>query len=238
MRILWVNVGGLWPLNTGGRLRSFHIISELSRRHRVIVVTTCGGGEDPRELAKQLPWCEQVVARPYVAPKHGSARFGETLIRSWFSPLPVDLWKWRVPGLREVVSGLMFSGDVDLCVADFLRAMPNVPLGGPVPVVLFEHNVEYMIWKRLSKVERRLLRRMLLEAEWRKMRRYEMHACAQASLTIAVSEPDRELLARASGAAVCAIPTGVDTSYFTLDGRREEPFGLVFTGSMDWYPNE
>src|SRR5690606_32952276 len=29
LRILWVKVGGLWPANTGGRLRSYHIISEL-----------------------------------------------------------------------------------------------------------------------------------------------------------------------------------------------------------------
>ena len=35
MRILWVKMGGLWPANTGGRVRSLQIISELSRRHRV-----------------------------------------------------------------------------------------------------------------------------------------------------------------------------------------------------------
>src|SRR6266581_4303912 len=30
MRLLWVNVGGLWPLTTGGRHRSFNIIAELA----------------------------------------------------------------------------------------------------------------------------------------------------------------------------------------------------------------
>ncbi|MBI3621542.1 MAG: glycosyltransferase, partial [Nitrospirae bacterium] len=37
---------------------------------------------------------------------------------------------------------------------------------------------------------------------------------------------------------ICAIPTGVDTAYFTPNGSREAPGRLVFTGSMDWYPNE
>ena len=32
MRILWVKIGGLWPLNMGGRLRSFHAIAELAKR--------------------------------------------------------------------------------------------------------------------------------------------------------------------------------------------------------------
>jgi len=54
MRILWVKVGGLWPLNTGGRLRSFHILSELSRRHEITVLTTHGPQDDAEELARQL----------------------------------------------------------------------------------------------------------------------------------------------------------------------------------------
>jgi glycosyltransferase involved in cell wall biosynthesis len=128
---------------------------------------------------------------------------------------------------------------VDLCVADFLVAMPNLPARTPMPVVLFEHNVEYMIWKRLHEVEKRPWRRALLGLEWRKMRHYEAKACARAGLTVAVSEADRALLAtNAPGADIRAIGTGVDTTYFHLNGAVEAPASLVFTGSMDWYPNE
>ncbi len=52
MRILWVKVGGLWSLNTGGRLRSFHIISELSRRHRVTLLATHGPGDIQEGLVR------------------------------------------------------------------------------------------------------------------------------------------------------------------------------------------
>ena len=71
------------------------------------------------------------------------------------------------------------------------------------------------------------------------MRRYELQVCARVPLTIAVSEKERRLLAAgAPGACVRAIPTGVDITYFTPDATREVPGRLVFTGSMDWYPNE
>ena len=126
--ILWVKIGGLWPLHTGGRLRSFHIVSELSQRHRVTLLTTHGSGDDPRTLAEQLPQCERVVSFPHRSPKLGSARFTRALMRSWLSPLPVDLWKWRVPALRAEVDRLVGACAVDLCVADFLFAVPNVPL--------------------------------------------------------------------------------------------------------------
>lgn len=239
MRILWVKPGGLWPLNTGGRLRSFHTVSELSRRHRLVLLTTHGPEDDPHQLAAQLPHCERVASFPHRPPKQGSLRLAGTLVGSWFSQLPMDLWKWRVPALRAEATRLIDKGDVDVCVADFLVAVSNVPLGGPVPVVLFEHNVEHLLWKRVSQVERRRWRRRLLNIEWHKMRRFEAKACGRADLTVAVSQEDLTLLARhAPRAKVTAIPTGVDTAYFTPNGHQETPTGLIFTGSMDWYPNE
>jgi polysaccharide biosynthesis protein PslH len=239
MRILWVKMGGLWPLNMGGRLRSFHTISELSRRHRVTLLTTHGPGEDHEELTAHLPQCERVVSIPYAVPKVGSSRFATALLGSWLSQYPVDLWKWRVAVLRKEACRIIAAREVDLCVADFLFAIPNIPLYGPVPVILFAHNVEHLIWNRLCQVETRLWRRALLELEWRKLRRYEAQACNRARLTIAVSEVDRHLLAaNAPRSTVCTISTGVDTAYFMPDKSPELPATLVFTGSMDWYPNE
>ena len=55
MTLLWVKVGGLWPVNTGGRIRSFQILSELSRYHQVTLLTTHGPGDDPQGLAVALP---------------------------------------------------------------------------------------------------------------------------------------------------------------------------------------
>jgi glycosyltransferase involved in cell wall biosynthesis len=236
MRILWIKPGGLWPLTAGGRLRSFHIVRELSQRSPVTVLTTHAPGDDPGELAAQLPRCE-VRSFLHAPPKAGSAAFVPSLLRSWTSSLPVDLWRWRVPALRRAAGEAL--GAHDVCVADFLTAVPNVPLGGARPVVLFEHNVEHLIWRRLAAIETRPWRRALLEVEWRKMRRAEAAACARVSLTLAVSAEDRERLAEtAPGARVAAIPTGVDVEYFHPNGAGERPASLVFVGSMDWYPNE
>jgi len=218
MRILWVKMGGLWPSTTGGRVRSLQIISELSRRHDVSVVTTHGEGDDPEGLARRLSQCERVVSLPFTPPKRGTAAFAAALARSWFSTYPVDLWKWRVPELREHVSALM-AGGVDVCIADFLFAAMNVPVSGRTPVVLFEHNVEYQIWQRLAALEKHPIRRALFEIEWRKYRAREADLCRQAQLTVAVSEDDRRRLEQiAPGIHATSIPTGVDTHYFTPVG--------------------
>ncbi len=246
MRILWAKIGGLWPANSGGRLRSYHIISELSQQHEVTVVTTRRPDEDPAELPPHLPRCERVISIEHDAPKHGSTAFIGALARSWFSPLPVDLYKYRVPEMRRTVTKLLRDGNYDICVADFLTGLPNVPLdslplpGGPVPVVLFTHNVEHMIWKRLCDNERNPLKRLLLALEWRKMRRYERYACTRADLTLTVSETDRDLFKRLAPASnLHAIPTGVDIDYFApAPESQANELELVFSGSMDWFPNE
>jgi glycosyltransferase involved in cell wall biosynthesis len=238
LRILWVKVGGLWPPTTGGRLRSLHTIAALSERHRVGLVTTHPPGGDLAGLRSRLAGCGWIDSVPHALPKQGTAPFAMAVASSWATPYPADLWRWRIPAVRERVRRRVEEG-IDLCVADFLVAMPNVPGSVSGPVVLFEHNVEHMIWKRLCDVERRPWRKALLALEWRKMRRYEAKACARAAVTVAVSEADRALLsANAPGADIRAIPTGVDTAYFHPNGAAEIPAALVFTGSMDWYPNE
>lgn len=214
-------------------------MSELSRRHRVTLVTTHGPGDDPDGLSRQLPGCERVISIPYRVPKRGTPAFPLAVARSWCSRDPVDLWKWQVSSLRDRVRALVEDGSADVTIADFLFAAVNVPFRGRVPTILFEHNVEYLIWKRLRDIEPRLWRRALLEIEWRKLRAREAEACRRSDLTIAVSNDDRDRLhALAPGARISAIPTGVDTTYFHPAATPEQPRQLVFSGSMDWQPNE
>ena len=239
MRILWVKMGGLWPPTAGGRIRSLETLSCLSRRHDVTLVTTHGPGDDPDGLRQRLPHCERIVSIPFVAPRAGTRAFARALAESWCSRLPVDLWKWQSREVREQVGSLVAAGAADVCVADFLVSVGNIPPLPRIPTVLFQHNVEHVIWRRLADLERRPLRRALLEIEAWKMRQAERRACAASDLVVAVSDDDCQRLHSLAPRSRCvAIPTGVDTTYFHPSASREVPRRLVFTGSMDWFPNE
>jgi glycosyltransferase involved in cell wall biosynthesis len=237
MRVLWIKMGGLWPLNTGGRQRTFHLLSELSRRNPVELLTTHNPADDPDGLRDHLPGAS-VTSLPYTVAKRGSREFLLALARSWASPYPVDLWRWRASAMRRALATRL-QHPVDVIVADFMVAEPNLPRRRPAPVVFFTHNVEHLIWKRLAGVERQPVRRALLELEWRKMRAMEVRAVRRADRTVAVSEEDAGIFRAAVPAApIDVIATGVDLTYFTSLGSRPVPRRLVFSGSMDWYPNE
>ncbi len=239
MRILWVKFGGLWPLNSGGRLRSFNLLRELSREHAITVATTREQDSPPGQLADQLPDCRTVIEVPYRPVKHHDPRFPLVLAKSWLTGIPVDMERARIPELGRVVRSSLDTGGFDLCIADFLCSLPSVPRDGTVPVVLFEHNVEYMIWKRLASTCRSWPRRLILEKEWRRVCRYERRGCAEVERVITVSDADRDLLrSMVTGGSVFSVPTGVDTEYFSPRQDIPERKEVVFVGSMDWFPNE
>lgn len=239
MRILWVKIGGLWPLNSGGRLRSFNLLRELSGEHAITVVTTREKDCPPGTLRRQLPACREIIEIPYRPVKRGDTRFPFVVAKSWVTGMPIDMQRARVPELGATVESRLETGGFDLCLADFLCALPNIPLDGDVPVVLFEHNVEHMIWKRLARARGIGPSRMVLENEWRRVRRYEKRACERVERTVTVSHADRDLLHKmVPDASIFAVPTGVDTLYFSPRPEVCERKEVVFVGSMDWYPNE
>jgi hypothetical protein len=164
-------------------------VSALSRHHNVTLITTHGPGDDPEGLARQLPDCHQVISIPYDVPKRGSSNFPLAVARQ-VDDLAGRSVEVAVGDMRGQVQQLIGRNRIDVCVR-FLFAAANVPFGGSVPVVLFEHNVEYLIWKRLSALERNPIRKALFEIEWRKLRFKEAEIRGAADLTIAVSEEDR-----------------------------------------------
>src|ERR1044072_1314487 len=72
------------------------------------------------------------------------------------------------------------------------------------------------------------------------MRRFEREMCRRFDSVIAVSADDREQMKDEYGAeAVFDVPTGVDVEFFQPNNAvKPVPNSLVFTGSMDWLPND
>jgi glycosyltransferase involved in cell wall biosynthesis len=123
----------------------------------------------------------------------------------------------------------------DSIVCDFITPAINFP--SIASSVVFQHNVETMIWRRHAVNSRNLLEKAYLNLQARRMFDYERSVCRGARHVIAVSREDARLMQEIFDLKnVSSIPTGVDVERFTP--ARESPRGdLVFVGSMDWLPN-
>jgi sugar transferase (PEP-CTERM/EpsH1 system associated) len=240
LRILWLKTELLHPVDKGGKIRTYQMLKELRREHHVTYLTLDDGtaSTDARERAEE--YCHELVTVPHRVREKFSAGFYRELAGNLFSRLPYAIKKYESHEMRREIEKRAGASDFDVVVCDFLTPSVNLPRSISCATVLFQHNVEAMIWKRHYEVQANVLKKAYLYDQWRKMRAFEREMCGRFDWTVAVSREDRETMAREYGIEnVSDVPTGVDTEYFRPSGKvAREPHTLVFTGSMDWLPNE
>lgn len=240
MRILWLKTELLHPVDKGGRIRTYNMLRELKREHHVTYLTLDDGTAAPDAVERAEEYSHELVRIPFRTRAKFSPGFYAELAANLVSPLPYFMAKYRSPAMRDAISEQLARGGFDVLVCDFLMPSINLPADIPCATVLFQHNVEAMIWQRHYEVQENPLKRAYLRSQWRKARAFERAVCDRFDQVVAVSPEDAEIMRREYGTrAVGDVPTGVDTDYFRAGGTEpRRPNNLVFTGSMDWLPNE
>lgn len=240
MHILWIKSELLHPVDKGGRIRTYQMLRALASQHEVTYLTLDDGTAAPDAREKAVEYCARVEVVPFTPPAKGSFGFYSALLGNVVSPLPYAIARYEVPALRARLRALCASGTVDVVVCDFLAPSINVPDDLGVPVVLFQHNVEAMIWARHAQVATQFVKKAYMTEQWRRMKRFEAAECRRVSTVVAVSAQDAEVFRKEYGVRhVPDVPTGVDTDYFVREPDvARAPGSMVFTGSMDWMPNE
>jgi polysaccharide biosynthesis protein PslH len=240
MHILWIKTELLHPVDKGGRIRTYQMLRQLRREHRITYLALDDGAGGAQAVERASEYCHDLVAVPFATRAKRTTGFYWELLQNLASPLPYAVAKYRSPALTRELRRLVAGGDVDVIVCDFLFPSLNVPSSLGPPTVLFQHNVEAAIWERHAQVASHPVKRLYMREQWRRMRAFEGRECRRFDKVVAVSQEDCGVLERAYGLrAVEEVPTGVDTDFFrpgnTVTRSSNE---IVFTGSMDWLPNE
>lgn len=239
MRILWVKANKIFPVHSGGDLRSFHILQELARRHELTFLSYYDGAVDERyerEVEEQLPGalCACTGSR-----KDSTMARGLDYLAHALDDAPYAVGRFASAIVREKLKQCLADPEPDVVMCDFLDAAINFPERLTAPSVLFQHNVESEIWRRHAETETNGAKRLLYGRECRRMLSYEKAAVRKFQHVIAVSEHDRRLMSEwVDAARITVVPTGVDLGQYAPEDSGREPGALVmFTGAMDWEPN-
>ena len=238
MKILWVKAGGLVPPDIGGKIRSYSIVKELAKTHEVTLFNFYAAHQsDVHSGLKGM--FDQVINLPLpIATNRG---FGElaSFARNVFSSSPHTVSKYCRPEVKARMRELLASQKFDVIICDFVVAAEAIPWEVECPKVIFTHNVEALIWKRHFQVSRNPVWKIASWGEYQKMVRFEKHFLNKSDHVLTVSEADKDFFSDfLDRSKMTVISTGVDTEYFRPDTASEQPNSLVFTGSMDWMPNE
>ena len=144
---------------------------------------------------------------------HASVKFVGQLAGNVFSSMPLALSRYCTPAMRQRIATLSRAVEFDSVVCDFLAMAPNFE--SMSNVVLFQHNVETIIWRRHASTAPDPVRKLYFGMQARRMFNWERRMCRAAGRVIAVSPQDAAAMQKLFGVEqVSAIPTGVDVEFF------------------------
>ncbi|HVH69900.1 MAG TPA: glycosyltransferase [Candidatus Dormibacteraeota bacterium] len=238
MKLLWVKSGGLVPLDTGGKIRSFHLLRELAREHSTDLFTFYAAhpGDEHDRLSSIF---HRVNALPLSIPEPRSWGDYFSYAINLFSIRPYSMKKYCRPEAAAALRELLRRNKYDIIICDFFLTGGVIPWGSGHRTLLFTHNVEAQIWQRHYQVSRNPIWRAISWREYKTIARLERRFIQAATFVLTVSENDRNAFsAYVPKEKMAVVETGVDVDYFRPTPYDEQPYTLVFTGSMDWTPNE
>jgi glycosyltransferase involved in cell wall biosynthesis len=228
-----------YPMDTGGKIRTGKLLEYLRQVFDVTLISNVESPKDDPYVSQVGKLCSEFYSVPWKEVKKYSLAFYLRVLRRMFSRYPISVITDFSPDLKRTLHEVLAKGGYDLLICDFLQPSINCVDVRNIPTLLFQHNVEAVIPRRHYETAGNPVSKIFWWFQWRKMVRYEGQACHRFRTIVTVSEHDKQLLQRDYSAQnVHAIPTGVDTQHFAPRSEPECENTLIFTGSMDWLPNE
>jgi polysaccharide biosynthesis protein PslH len=240
-RLLWINVRLLHPLNGGDRLRTYHMLRQMKRFCHITYVCPLTPLDTDDSVQKASEYCDELINFPLDPPRGGTPRFyARVLWNCLAGRFPFASRKYLSKNARALIRAQLVNKNHDLVVADYLMSwihFADQPYDSMLPSIVFQHNVESLIWQRHTQAARNPLRYWICKREWQMTRAFEDHAGRCATGQIAVSEDEEQIFRDERGMknVLGWVPTGVDCDYFS-PSTSSAPV-LAFLGSMDWHAN-
>lgn len=241
MKILLLTQVVPYPPNSGPKVKTYNVLKYLAQRHEVTLVSFVRSDQERADAQALSRYCKSIITVPI---RRSAVRDVGYLAASLMSSTPFLVARDNVVAMRKQVADLLHRTRFDVIHADQLTmAQFALPKNGESQngerTVLDEHNAVWTIVRRMCQGTPWGPKRLLLELEWRKLRRYEGELCRRFDRTLAVIEEDRQALDDAAGqkCGIAVIPIGVDTTELAPIPRNPEARDVISIATMFYPPN-
>jgi len=240
MRILFLSQRFLFPMDTGGKIRTGKILEQLNKLFDITIISNIESQKDHIYIDRMNTLCSRFIGVPWKESKKYTFRFYLKLFLNVFSRYPVSFLNDYSRAISTEICKELKNNKYDLIICDFLQSTLNLNKIFVCPKILFEHNIESVITQRHYQMTSNLLFRLFWWLQWKKMFINERKKCEEYDGVIVVSEADKKFLEKKFHISnnIYSIPTGVDINFFNFKEQPINKYTLIFTGSMDWLPNE
>jgi glycosyltransferase involved in cell wall biosynthesis len=214
-------------------VKTHYLLRYLAQRHEVTLVSFVRSAVEEAAARALEGLCRAVYTVPI---QRSRARDIGYLLASPFGSRPFLMLRDESQAMRRLLGELVERQTFDLVHADQLN-MAQFGWATGLPMVLDAHNAVWTIFQRLAQQEHGA-KRLLLELEWRRLKRYEGRVCRASAAVMAVSREDRAALVAAGGPAeMPVIPIAIDIAGVEPARRHPNAQGILSLATMYWPPN-
>ncbi|MEZ5102637.1 MAG: glycosyltransferase [Thermoleophilia bacterium] len=231
-----------FPGGSGGSTRQFHLLRRLAELgHEVTVATVTTAEQEARIRELEAHGVHVVtVPRPASRVQEALAALGrEPSLAVRAATTPLLPWQVGVfwASLRPVAERLIAEARPDaVSIQHDNAAAWALDLPRDLPAALTLHNLGWHYYENRAAAAGGLAGRLhALEA--RRFLRHDVRAFARYGLLVAMSERDRDDLARVTRTPIEIVPNGVSVDRFRPLPEPDGPPVLLFTGTMNHPPN-
>jgi len=241
MRILFLTTLLPYPLDNGGKIKTFYTLKALSANHKVDVLCFINNKKDNVYINEVGKICNHIdIVEKVLIAKHSKRNLLQDFTKSLFTKYPYVIYKYYSKKMAKKIKELQKGCSYDLIYVDHLQMMIYFNLFKS-PVILDEHNVESLIMKRFYEVEKNFIKKIIGYIEYKKLISFEKLALNRAVRIISLSLQDKHELERLSGSdkPIDIIPICIESNYVKGQIQRQEgeKLKILFVGTMSWYPN-
>lgn len=220
-----------YPLFSGGHIRLYNLLKQLSKRHEVTLICEMRDSQKESDIKEVSKFCKKVSTV-----RRNAQWSAKNIINTGFSFYPFLLVGHKNQAMREKIIDALKSDTFDVIHVETFYVMHNLPPTS-LPIVLTEHNIEYLVYERFTK-RAPLFIRPLLTIDVLKMKYWETLFWRKVTKLIAVSDDEKSVM---KGMDVAVIPNGVDLQQFkfrpTRSHRKSKEKRLLFIGDFKWVQN-
>jgi glycosyltransferase involved in cell wall biosynthesis len=136
--------------------------------------------------------------------------------------------------MKLVIRDELVRENYELIHVETFYVFQNLPRVS-IPVVLVEHNVEYLVYQRFAKLSNPILK-PLFYLDVLKLKKAEIAAWQKVEKLVAVSNAEKRVMKRED---IEVVPNGVDTTVFRFKNSDNLPQEkrILFIGDFKWLQN-
>lgn len=234
MKILMLTPYLPYPLHSGGQIRTYNLLKQLSSKHQVTLFALIKDEAEKQHIPELEKYCHKVKVfrrsqRPFTL---------KNILTTALSTYPFLVIRNYVSQVTTAIREELENEKYDLIHAETFYMMPHLPETS-IPVLLVEQTIEYLGYESYAKGTPPIIKQ-LLNIDIQKIKKWEKYYWNLCDQLVVMSEDDKRFIATEIGSSrnIEVVENGVDTAWFDKKARIEpkDPV-LLSVGTFKWLPN-